>query len=181
MKPGTKRRMGNRAGKDGGGTAPARKLVHNLPYILTIALGGWLTLHSVGYGTWGFIFLSSYLFYSVVATLCFIYFLCGYCGSFGPGRCPSGFGFIASKLRRRGRGGSFGKRFRMHMPVVIPIWVIPVVIALYCLLMDFSVPVILILTVFVFNSFLVLPILSRKKGCSGCSQRNDCPWMKKEI
>jgi hypothetical protein len=30
---------------------------------------------------------------------------------------------------------------------------------------------------FALNSFIILPLISRKYGCAHCPQRDECPWM----
>ncbi len=165
----------------GGASAHApNRLMHNIPYILAILVGSVLILFSIGPSFLGWVLAGSYLLYALLSTLWFIVLLCGHCNSYGSGNCPSGFGRLAAMLRKKGQGGNFTIRFRVHMPVVVPIWIIPVVIALIDLFHGYSIGTILLLTVFVFNSFVLLPLFSRKKGCSGCSQRRDCPFKGKE-
>jgi len=65
------------------------------------------------------------------------------------------------------------------MPVVIPAWVVPAIVGIVSLAYEFSLLKLILIGAFVLISFVLLPLMSKKKGCSSCPQRGECAWMGK--
>ena len=108
-----------------------------------------------------------------------MFFVCPYCVHYGSRSCHSGYGAISAKLARRGDGERFAGEFRKHIPVIVPIWFIPLVAGVVALVTHrFPWWLLALLVVFAVNSFAVLPLLSRRQGCADCPQKDSCPWMR---
>ena len=166
----------NRSSKNG--SSIMGTLIHNIPYAGTIFLGAVIIFISLE-GVYRWLFSGLFIVYGIFSTLWFILFLCAYCHSYGSAGCQSGFGRLSAKLRKRGDGSLFRKKFKRHMPVVIPSWVVPVIVGIVSLAYEFSLLKLILIGAFVLISFVLLPLISKKRGCSSCPQRDDCPWMGK--
>jgi hypothetical protein len=93
--------------------------------------------------------------------------------------CPCGYGQISAKLRKVRDQSRFIEKFKKHIPVIVPLWIIPVVAGIIFLFKNFSLSLLLLVVLFAIDAYLVLPLLSRKYGCAHCPQKNTCPWMSK--
>jgi len=160
----------------GTGLSVLGTLFHNIPYAGTILLGAVVIFFSLE-GIYQWLFSGLFVVYGIVSTLWFILFLCAHCHSYGSPGCQSGFGRLAAKLRKRGDASLFRKKFKRHMPVVIPSWVVPAIVGVVSLALKFSLLKLILIGAFVLISFVLLPLTSKKKGCSNCPQRDECPWM----
>jgi hypothetical protein len=130
----------------------------------------------------GWILASVYLLYGIGGALWIMIFLCPYCHFWNTTACPCGYGRIAARLREKklqeGTDDNlFRKKFRRHIPVIVPLWFIPVVVGVVCIRSSFSWLLLVLLVVFAVDAFVVLPVLSRKHGCVECPQKDLCPWM----
>jgi len=126
---------------------------------------------------WMWIASGSYIVYGIVGSIWIIVFVCPYCHFFDTRSCPCGYGQIAGKLTKKKDGSLFDKKFKRHIPVIIPLWIIPIVAGVVSLILDFSSMILILIVLFAINSFVILPLLSRKYGCAHCPQRSTCPWM----
>ncbi|MDH7598471.1 MAG: hypothetical protein QHH07_02385 [Sedimentisphaerales bacterium] len=149
-------------------------LLHNLPYILMVCLGG--TVLWRWPGRWWAI---GYLCYGLIGALWTMLFVCPYCRFWGTRSCPCGYGLIAATLRQRADCLAFQQQFRRHIPVIVPLWLIPLVPLLLGVWRGID-PVTTILTIaFSVDGFLILPLVSRRCGCKDCPQKAACPWMRR--
>ncbi len=160
-----------------GGVSRTRALIDNLPYALMILCGGTVFLIAPGGPTWRWSAAIVYAVYGVVGALWIMYFVCPYCHFYDTRLCPCGYGRIAAKLRPRQETGQFARQFRRHIPVIVPLWFLPLIAAGVGLVRDFTWLLLGLTIVFAVNSFLVLPLVSRKYGCKTCPQKDGCPWM----
>ena len=158
-------------------TAAWRRSICNLPYILMAAIGASALYFSFPEGAWQWLAPTLYLAYSVAGAFWLILFVCPYCACYGSASCPSGHGMLAAKLRPRKSGGSFPKQFRKHIPVIVPLWLIPLVIGAVHLIGAFSWGLTALLVAFGADAFALLPMVSTRKGCAYCPQKANCPWM----
>lgn len=71
----------------------------------------------------------------------------------------------------------FAAQFRKHIPVIVPLWFVPLVAGGIPLVRDFSWLLLGFLLVFAVDSFVILPLVSKKYGCAQCPQKEACPWM----
>lgn len=152
-------------------------LVGNLPYVVMILLGATTIALGLRLLWWTWIAASVYLAYGVLGALWIILFLCPHCPNYGDRSCPCGYGILSAKLRRKGELALFRRQFRRHIPVIVPLWIIPVVISGVVIRSSFSWPLAILLAAFVVESFVILPLVSKRHGCDRCPQREACPWM----
>jgi hypothetical protein len=68
-----------------------------------------------------------YIFMTILGALVFIIFVCPYCHFYDTRACPCGYGQISIKLRKVRDQSRFNEKFKKHIPVIIPLWIIPVV------------------------------------------------------
>ena len=74
---------------------------------------------------WRWTAAGGYVLYGIGGALWIIIFLCPYCHYYHTRFCPCGYGWIASKLRGNEDDALFRAKFRKHIPVIVPLWVIP--------------------------------------------------------
>ena len=153
----------------------AQEIIDNLPYAVMVLLGSAILL--IGLGAWRWAAGGAYFAYGLVGVLWIIVFLCPHCHFFDTRLCPCGYGRIAAKLRSRQDGDRFAEKFRRHIPVIVPLWLIPPAAGVIVLVRQFSAAVLVLVVAFAINSFLILPLVSRKYGCARCPQKESCPWM----
>ena len=155
----------------------AQELVNNLPYAVMIALGIAIFFMGFGNSARGWIAASAYLIYSVAGIFWIAIFLCPHCRRFNTGSCPCGYGRIAARLRNEKDNDKFKEKFRKHIPVIVPLWFIPLLAGIFLVARSFSWALLVLLVVFALDAFVVLPLFSSKHGCRECPQRDSCPWM----
>ncbi|MCK4646613.1 MAG: hypothetical protein KAU46_10195 [Candidatus Aminicenantes bacterium] len=78
---------------------------------------------------------------------------------------------------KKGNRDRFAKKFRRHIPMIVPLWIIPVACGGIGLWHSFSWWLLGLVSAFVIESCFILPIVSRKHGCVECPQKDQCPWM----
>ena len=149
----------------------------NLPYIFMTIIGTVIHIHAFGTSISGFIFSSIYFIYCLFGALWIIIFVCPYCEYFDTRLCPCGYGQIAVKLRKKKLKNKFAEKFKKHIPVIVPLWVIPLIVGTVTLLRNYNSTLLFLLILFIINSYIILPLLARLYGCGHCPQKEDCPWM----
>ena len=154
-----------------------RALANNLPYAIMTGLGTAIFFMGFGNSARGWIVASAYLIYGVAGVVWIMIFLCPHCPFFNTRSCPCGYGRIAAKLRDRKDHDHFKEKFKKHIPVIVPLWFIPVLVAILPLVRNFSWPLLILLIAFALDAFIILPLFSRKHGCTECPQKDLCPWM----
>ena len=159
----------------------AQELINNLPYIAMTLLGA--AVFMVGFQSlaWQWIAAGAYLIYGITGALWIIIFVCPYCRYWNTLSCPCGYGRIAAKLREKKQGDCFNEKFKKHIPVIIPLWFIPVIAGIPLIIISFSWLLLVLIVIFALDAFVVLPLFSTKHGCKECPQREECPWMKRKI
>jgi len=153
------------------------ELLSNCPYTAMIALGALILFASFTVPFWEWMATSAYLIYGVAGTLWIILFICPYCSYWGTRSCPCGYGRIASKLREKKTDGCFTDKFKKHIPVIVPLWFIPILVGVPFVIRSFSWLLLILLVFFAIDAFVVLPLFSTKHGCKECPQKDSCPWM----
>lgn len=151
-------------------------LLDNLPYIIMCLLGSvifWLA----GREMWRWLLGGLYLGYGAAGAIWIILFVCPYCHFYDTGLCPCGYGRIAARLRSKNNPDLFARRFRRHIPVIVPLWILPVAGGVVSLFGQFSWLLLGLLGAFLVNSYVILPLVSRRYGCASCPQKKNCPWM----
>ena len=167
-----------------------QELINNLPYIAMIALGTVVLFLSISAALWRWVAAAAYLIYGIAGVFWIILFLCPFCRYYDTRSCPCGYGQIAVRLRRRKNSklktqnsklwmaDCFDKKFKKHIPVIVPLWFIPVLVGVIALIGAISFGLLALVIVFAVDAFVLLPLLSTKHGCKECPQRDTCPWMK---
>lgn len=158
--------------------SPAQELINNTAYILMILLGAFILLASYGSSTEGWISATAYLAYGIAGSVWIMVFVCPYCRYFDTRSCPCGYGRIAARFCSKQTIECFDDKFKKHIPVIVPLWFIPIVAGVIPLIHNFSLPLLVLLIIFAINAFIVLPLISTKHGCKECPQKSTCPWMK---
>jgi hypothetical protein len=162
---------------DGPRITQTQALLDNLPYLAMLTLGAAIFSNALGGGLWGGLTAALYALYGIGGALWIMLFVCPYCHFFGTRLCPCGYGQLAEKLRAKQDGDRFRQQFRRHIPVIVPLWLAPVLVAVYPLVRQFSGLLLALLLAFAVNSFVILPLVSRLYGCARCPQKQTCPWM----
>lgn len=155
----------------------SRELIDNLPYLAMIAMGALLFWSGFANSTWRWIAAGTYFAYGLGGAIWIMYFICPYCRFYGTRLCPCGYGQVAAKLRCRKAHDQFASQFRKHIPVIVPLWFAPLIPGGIALVGSFSWGLMILLAAFVVDSFVLLPLVSRRFGCSNCPQKQSCPWI----
>ena len=152
-------------------------LLDNLPYIFMGIIGAAINIYIFKFTVAGFAFSSLYVAYCVIGALWIMIFVCPYCHYFNTKFCPCGYGIISAKFREKNPEPNFSEKFKKHIPVIVPLWIIPLIEGIVFLIRDFNVTLLILVIAFSVNSYAILPLLARIYGCGHCPQKNDCPWM----
>jgi hypothetical protein len=153
------------------------EIIDNIPYFAMTILGSVILLVALEFSTWGWIFGALFILYGVMGTIWFIVFICPYCHFFDTRACPCGYGQIAAKIRPIRDGERFNEKFKRHIPIIVPLWIIPLLVGGINLFSKFSTWMMILIVIFIINSYVFLPLISRKYGCAHCPQKDTCPWM----
>ena len=146
-------------------------LIDNIPTLVLIIIGIVIINHLSSSGA------VIYAIYAFASILWFWAKICPFCHKFGTQACPCGYGIISSKLFKRRDPHSFQKVFKRNIFIVFPNWFVPLGIAIYILIMDYSVRVLYLTIIFSLVGFIIIPLISKQVGCKNCELKEDCPWM----
>ncbi len=148
-------------------------LTDNVPYIIMVLTGASILLLTLG--IW---YAAGLILYGIIGAVWFMIFICPYCHYYGTKSCPCGYGMVSARFMGKKDGSLFRKKFRKHVPIIFPLWLIPVLAGIYGLITSFSYLMAGLIALFIVDAFVVLPWFSREYGCKNCPNRQDCPWMK---
>ena len=149
----------------------------NLPYILMAIIGAAININIFKFSIAGIVFSLIYIGYCAIGAIWIMIFVCPYCHYFNTKFCPCGYGQIAAKFRENNPETMFSEKFKKHIPVIVPLWIIPLIEGIIFLIRDYNLTLLILVIAFAINSFIILPLLARIYGCGHCPQKNDCPWM----
>jgi hypothetical protein len=150
--------------------------MENLPYVLMILLGASIFILGFAFSFTAWLSAGLYVVYGIIGAFWIITFVCPYCHNFGSG-CFSGHGQISAMFRQKKDERLFAIKFKKNIPVIIAIYVIPVIAGVVFLVYSFSYAVLALIILFAINSYWVAPEVSKKYACANCSVRDECPWM----
>jgi hypothetical protein len=156
----------------------AQELINNIPYIAMTLLGTAIFIAALGGSAWGLAAACAYLSYGATGAFWIMIFVCPYCRYWDTSSCPCGYGRIAAKFREKSPIDCFDEKFKKHIPVIVPLWFIPILAGVPLVIRSFSWPLLVLLVIFALDAFVVLPLVSTKHGCKECPQKDLCPWMK---
>ena len=103
--------------------------------------------------------------------------ICPYCHHYGTHACPCGYGAISSRLFKKKDSRSFQRVFKRNIFIVFPNWFVPLGVAIYLLVADYTRNILILTVLFTFIGFLIIPIISKLGGCKNCEIKEECPWM----
>ncbi len=154
-------------------------MADNLPYTIMILVGAVILYLSISDIIFRYAAAGLYIAWGVAGALWIIVFLCPYCRFWNTRACPCGYGQIAGKLVQKKDHNLFNVKFKKNIPVIIPLWFIPVFAVVPKLIYGFSWALLLLTAIFILDGFIILPIFSSRHGCADCEQKDTCPWMGK--
>jgi fatty acid desaturase len=157
----------------------AEELASNLPYIAMTVLGSVVVFAGLSGAVWQWAAGVAYFLYGVLGAFWIMYFVCPHCRYWGTRSCPCGYGRVAEKIRARKPGDRFAEKFRKHIPVIVPLWFVPVLVGIVVLLRSFSWAFLVLLVAFSLVAFVILPLFSKGHACKDCPQKDTCPWMRR--
>jgi hypothetical protein len=154
-------------------------VISNLPYVVMLVLGAATIVYGFGSSRWAWLGAGGYVAYGIAGAFWIMVFICPFCVHYGTRGCPCGYGEISRKIVEKGGERCFAEKFRRHIPVIVPLWLIPVICGGIALWQFFSWVLAAIVGAFVLNSYIVLPLLSKRHSCVECPQEEECPWMQR--
>jgi len=149
----------------------------NLPYAVMILLGTATIALGFHLAPWGVAGALAYAACGLGGALWIMVFVCPCYLYFDTRGCPCGYGAVAAKFARKGDRECFSQKFKRHIPVIVPLWVVPLAAGVLALVDSFHWWLLVLLGVFVVNSYVLLPLLAKRHSCGDCPQRAGCPWM----
>ena len=155
-----------------------QELFHNIPYIVMCILGAVILAMALGGSFWAIITAIIFAIYGLAGALWIMIFVCPYCGYWDTKSCPCGYGRIAARFTKKQPIEDFSGKFKKHIPVIVPLWLIPVVVGVPFVVRSFSWALLSLIIIFIVEAFVILPLVSTRQGCKDCPQRDTCPWMK---
>ena len=152
--------------------------IANVPYALMVLSGAATIAWSFHLAAGAVAGAVAYALYGIGGTLWVMVFICPYCAYYETRGCPCGYGTIAARLAPKGDRECFAAKFRRHIGVIFPLWIVPAVCggtALWRGGAHGALPA--LLAVFAVDAFVILPLVSRRHSCAECPQKDTCPWM----
>jgi hypothetical protein len=158
--------------------SPIQECINNIPYMLMILLG--TVIFTVAFGTSTLSVASAivYFLYGIAGAIWIMIFVCPFCRYWDTRACPCGYGRIASRFTKKSAVDCFEEKFKKHIPVIVPLWFIPLLAGVPVVVGRFSFLLLVLLVVFAIDAFVILPLVSTKHGCKECPQKESCPWIK---
>ena len=158
----------------------AQGLINNIPYFAMMLFGAAVFIVGFVGSDLGLILAVAYLTCGVAGAFWIMIFVCPHCRYWKSRLCPCGYGRLSAMFRRKSFVECFDERFKRHIPVIVPLWFMPIVAGLPVIIRSFSWMLLVLLVLFALDAFVVLPVVSIKHGCRECPQKNLCPWLKIE-
>ncbi len=154
-------------------------IIDNVPFGGMLIIGA-LTIASLFlFSPLGLVGALCYILYGIAGSIWLMIFVCPHCSGYNSNGCPSGYGKLSAKMVKKKNQDFFAQKFRKHIPAIVPLWIIPVLFGVIGLIQNFSWLILFLVLIFVIDAWIILPMLSKKEGCSRCPQKKQCPWMKK--
>lgn len=150
-----------------GGGVHAWQVVGGVLYVAMTVLGAATLFFACGDPLWRWIATVAYCAYAPAAGMLFASRGCTHCAG-RPAR-PVAIG----KANTQARG------FWLHLPLVLPAWLLPPAAAGIAIWLRFSWLVVAVGALFALESMVLLPLVARFYICPHCPQKDTCPWMRK--
>jgi hypothetical protein len=155
-------------------------IIANIPYTAMILLGAVIILYTPLFPSYTIAIAGGYAVYGIAGAFWIMIFVCPYCRFYATSACPCGYGAISAKIVKQRETDGFAEKFRRHIPVIVPLWIIPVACGGFGLWRSFSWGLAGLVVTFIIESWIFLPLVSKKHGCAECPQKEECPWMGKK-
>ncbi len=152
-------------------------IIANIPYAVMVLIGTIIIAYSYNVSGAAYTAAIGYFTYGVMGALWIMIFVCPFCAFYAKKGCPCGYGIISAKIVKKSGGNRFPEKFKRHIPVIVPLWLIPIVCGGIALWDSFSWMLAVLVLVFIIESWIILPLVSVKHGCVDCPQKDNCPWM----
>ena len=156
-------------------------IIANIPYAAMLLIGAVTIAYAFNFSSSSLIGAAGYVIYGIAGAFWIMIFVCPYCAYYATTKCPCGYGIVSARIVKKGDHDCFAEKFKRHIPVIVPLWIIPVACGAVALWSSFSWQLTGLMVLFIVESCIILPIVSRKHGCTDCPQKDDCPWMAKGI
>ena len=154
-------------------------ILANIPYAAMVLLGMVTIAYAFTFSAIGLAAAGIYFAYGIAGAFWIMIFVCPFCRYYTSTGCPCGYGMISAKIVKKGDRERFAEKFKRHIPVIVPLWIMPVIFGGIGLWRSFSWWLVSLIAAFVIESWIILPFVSRKHGCIDCPQKEQCPWMEK--
>jgi hypothetical protein len=151
--------------------------VANLPYAGMILLGAATLAVSFQFTPGAIVGALAYAAGGLGGAVWIMLFVCPYCAYFDTRGCPCGYATLSARLAKKGERECFAQQFKRHIPVIVPLWIVPVLAGVVALARSFTWPLLVLVAAFVLHAYVLLPLLSKRHSCGDCPQREGCPWM----
>ena len=115
-----------------------QEFIDNLPYIFMAILGVLVFIIGLESSSIKWLLAGLYVSYSIAGAMWIIIFVCPYCHYYDTRSCPCGYGQISAKLCKVRDQSRFIEKFKKHIPVIIPLWIIPLVAGIIFLFQNFK-------------------------------------------
>jgi hypothetical protein len=152
-------------------------LTANLPYAAMVVMGSIIIASSYRFSAGALAGAFAFLAYGIAGAVWVMVFICRHCDFYGTRGCPCGYGMWAAKLVRKAERECFATKFKRHIPVIVPLWLIPPACGGMALWRGYSNSLAVLLALFALDAFVLLPLVSRRHSCTECPQKDGCPWM----
>jgi len=156
----------------------SQTLLANIPYAAMIILGAATIAFGYGFSSPAVFIAGAYLAYGIIGAVWIMVFVCPYCGYYATRGCPCGYGMISERIVLKKNRTCFPEKFSRHIPVIVPLWLIPIVSGGIAVRLYFSWRLVCLVSAFIIESCIILPLVSKKHGCADCPQKDSCPWMR---
>lgn len=157
-----------------------KTIVANIPYVAMIGIGALTIAYGYGFTATALAGAGGYLTYGIGGAFWIMIFVCPHCAYYSTGGCPCGYGTLAARIVKKGDRECFSEKFKRHIPVIVPLWLIPPACGAIALWHSFSWWLVGLVSAFIVEAWVILPLVSKKHGCVDCPQKDDCPWMGKK-
>jgi len=134
-------------------------------YVALIALGAATLYLAIGEAPLNWIIAAAFVVYAPVAGYIFAARGCGNSAHRSVGAVP---GHAGEKRTAA---------FLLHLPILLPAWLAPPIVAGVALSAEWSVALAAVAAAFLVEAFIVLPLVARLAVCVRCPQRHGCPFM----
>ena len=126
----------------------SQTIIANMPYTAMMLIGAVTIAMAYDFSSLALVGACAYFVYGIIGALWIMIFVCPYCVYHDTQECPCGYGKISGRIVIKGDRDCFSEKFKRHIPVIVPLWFIPLVPGIYNLIRTFSWPMLVLITLF---------------------------------